>query len=336
MLSINELFDRSGVAHLGAVAWGSGIPLDSAGVYVVATTPDPDAALGLGNAPLELSAIDTLLRVRPEATVDGNSADQGSLADRLAQMWVPGHPIVYIGLAGTSVRRRVNQYYDTAIGARAPHAGGWPVKMLRSSGLWVHFGSCADPDLTERTMVQAFIDSVPVEARAGLIDPALPLPFANLTVPRGARKRHGLAGVKAAANDSRAAGSSRLSKMTSRLIPARQPNEAPRTEEPRIEASQPESAVAGATRRTQNVTANDLSSGTLRVPRVSKDVFPSTDGTVHVQIGDRWHEVLWRTGVSKTGERSGLIRLGSATLREHFSVGGPLRITVVPGGYRID
>lgn len=81
----------------------------------------------------------------PEACVDGDAASARTLADRLRSMWMQGEPVVYIGLAGTSVASRIGQFSETAIGARAPHAGGWPVKMLQVQRLWVHAAPCADP-----------------------------------------------------------------------------------------------------------------------------------------------------------------------------------------------
>lgn len=127
MLSVNELFDRAGVGRAGAVSWGREIPLSLPGVYVVATTPEGDDPSGLTDCPLDPSALATLLDTRPGATIDGQPADMESLANRLSQMWVPGEPVVYIGLAGTSVRARVGQFYSTRIGA----CGSWSAASLR-------------------------------------------------------------------------------------------------------------------------------------------------------------------------------------------------------------
>lgn len=198
MTSIGELFEAAGVQHLGVVPWGTDVPLDDPGVYVVGLTADLRDAAGLAECPIDDERVSELLRVRPEATVDGTSATLDSVADGLRRMWLPDEPTVYIGLAGGSVRSRTRQFYGTAIGARAPHAGGWPVKMLDQSvaPLWVHFAAAADPDATEAALVAAFVSGVAPSSVGAVFDVNAPLPFANLMFPRGRRKRHGFAGVK--------------------------------------------------------------------------------------------------------------------------------------------
>lgn len=320
MLSVNDVFARGSVQRMGAVPWGVEVPMSAAGVYVVATTPDADDSSGLIEFPLDSSAITALLDVRSEARVDGQPADAKLLSARLAQMWVPGHPIVYIGLAGTSVRARVKQFYSTAIGARAPHAGGWPVKMIDSSKLWVHYGASSDPDATELAMIQAFVDSVPPQVRSRLVDPVLPLPFANLAVPRGPRKRHGLSGVK----ESRKAPSRRDQKL-----------ERPRPYVAEVIAT-PVTPVRSGTRSTQNVTAGDITRGSLRVPKTSKDIFPSESASIRVNLGDQWYVAAWNPRVGVAQERSGTIYLGKGALEGVVPVGRPRRITASDDGYRIE
>lgn len=320
MLSVNDLFERAAVQRVGAVPWGTEVPMGVAGVYVVATTPEGDDQSGLSDCPLEPSAITTLLEVRSEATVDGQTADAELLSTRLAEMWVPSQPIVYIGLAGTSVRERVRQFYSTAIGARAPHAGGWPVKMLDSAKLWVHYGASVDPDSTEQTMIQTFVDSVPPQVKSRLVDPMLPIPFANLTVPGGPRKRHGLSGVKESrkASAGRAMGRGRSLPNAAEVIAA------------------PTDPVAGRIRSTQNVTAGDIARGALRVPRASKDIFPVESAKIRVSLGSQWYVATWNPRVGATQERSGTIYLGKGKLEGVVSVGGPRRIIASDNGYLIE
>lgn len=104
--------------------------------------------------------------------------------------------VVYIGLAGASVRARIRQFYATQVGARAPHAGGWPVIMLESRRLWAHYSATAIPSPAEEMMVDYFVEHLPVDVQQALVDPTAPLPFANLRFPPGRRKKHGLRGVK--------------------------------------------------------------------------------------------------------------------------------------------
>jgi hypothetical protein len=66
----------------------------------------------------------------------------------------------------------VGDYYKTPLGARRPHAGGWPLKTLSIlSELCVHYAPCADPNAAELTMLDAFIGGVSASSRAALRDP---------------------------------------------------------------------------------------------------------------------------------------------------------------------
>lgn len=197
MTSVAELLAHAGLVSAGVVRWGESPTFSGPGVYLVSTAEEPTLDDGLKSPPLDPQAIQALISARPEASIDGAPATSVGVERRLHQMWPGGEPVVYIGLAGTTVSGRVRQFYKTKIGARAPHAGGWPVKMLEVSELWVHFAAAPDPDLAERLMLERFVSGLRGATRSALIDPDLALPFANMTMPRGGRKKHGFAGVKA-------------------------------------------------------------------------------------------------------------------------------------------
>lgn len=196
MTTVNELFAHVGVVNRSVVRWGEPPNEAEPGVYIVSTAEDAESNTGLSAVPLNPGAIEELLRLRPEATVDGHPATVTMLKLRLSAMWAKGETVAYIGLARTSVRMRVRQFYRTRIGARAPHAGGWPIQMLDPAKLWVHCGSVADPREAEAAMVARFASQVPPRVSERLIDPDAPIPFVNLTFPGGRRKGHGLSDVK--------------------------------------------------------------------------------------------------------------------------------------------
>ena len=318
MISVDHLFERCAVPRKGAVRWGQSVPLDSPGVYVVSTHQRGDLNQGLAECPLDIGALETLLRLRPEAAVDGEPADLTSLANRLRSMWVPGSPVVYVGLAGTSVQTRVEQFYSTPVGARAPHAGGWPVKMLRCDALWVHYGESALPDSSERTMLETFIAAVPRDTRMGLVDPSLPLPYANLQLAPGTRNRHGLSGVKA--TRIRPASSAPSERERSAAAPAVPPQFRAATDPERL---------------TQNVTPADVARGIVRVPPSSKDIFPRERARISVNLADEIHDASWDPRTSGQKERSGVIRFGRGVLVPSL-VGGPRRLKATDSGYQID
>lgn len=199
--TVNALFDAAGVVRRDAVPWGVRLPSEAPGVYAVARTPNP-AASASGHAAIDATAVQQLLDTRRELLLDGQRPSLDSLCERLASMWLPYEPVIYVGLAGTSLRNRVGQFYSTGLGARSPHAGGWPIKCTSSlSATWVHFGECTDVKIAERKMLEAFMSMVTPEAQAGVLDPELPLPYANLEVRDSAGrrriKRHGIKGAKA-------------------------------------------------------------------------------------------------------------------------------------------
>ena len=198
--TVEEIFAAAALKPAGVVPWRTTVPIDGHGVYLISLTADAastDAALQ--RCPIDVAAIEQILDARPELTVDGERPSAAVLAERLAGFWLPDEVVLYIGLAGTSLAKRVGQYYLTAIGARNPHAGGWFLKTLSVlPALHVHYAPCADPATAEGRMLEAFRSSVSEQARAGLHDPERPLPFANLEWPPGVYKRHGIKGAKAA------------------------------------------------------------------------------------------------------------------------------------------
>ena len=319
--SVAALFTHAGVRYAGAVRWGEAVPLQAPGVYVVSTNEDPQEHEGLAACPLDHTAIEALLKARPEATVDGSPATVEGFASRLVAMWPGREPVVYIGLAGTSVHRRVDQFYRTPLGARGPHAGGWPVKMLSSDGLWVHFGPTDDPAAAESAMIAFFAAGVAPGTARTLVDPSAPLPFANLTYPAGRRKKHGLHGVKTART------------VTERVSAGEDVSHAAAPGFVRRDTDSPENS--GRMRLTQNITATDISNGHLRVPHVSKLIFPTGKALIEVELGGESYTASWDPRTSGDKERSGIIRVGRAILRNYVTPGAPRRIETTDTGYRI-
>jgi hypothetical protein len=182
----------------GAVGWAETVPEPAPGVYVVSLTAETESAAGsIPAAPLSRAALRKWLEARPELQVDGRRPTVAELATRMAGFWLPDEVILYIGLAGASLRSRVRQYYDTPLGARRPHAGGHFLKTLDNlSDLYVHWSSTDDPKAVENRMLEAFCQNVSERTRVQLLDPEHPFPFANLEWPAGTRKKHGLTGSK--------------------------------------------------------------------------------------------------------------------------------------------
>lgn len=186
----------------GSVPWGAPVPASGPGVYLVSANWDPDDMHGeavqrLGVSP---AVVGELLTNCSRLRLDGGQPTASALLRRLEAMRPPGEPVLYIGLAGSSVSTRTGQYYRTPLGAAKPHAGGWPLKCLGGlDQLWVHFASCGEVKTVERTMLRAFAEQIDGRTASLLVDPAAPLPFANLEYftreGRRVRKQHGITGA---------------------------------------------------------------------------------------------------------------------------------------------
>jgi len=148
--TVRDLFASVELTPVQPVRWGTAPTSDRPGVYLIATSADPDEPNGFVTAPIAASAVANLLVTRPELTLRGVRPDSAQVMAALESMWVPGAVVLYAGKAGTSLRSRVSQYYRTKLGARSPHAGGWPLKTLASLGkLHVHTARCDDPKAAE-------------------------------------------------------------------------------------------------------------------------------------------------------------------------------------------
>jgi hypothetical protein len=198
--TVASVFAAAGLEPQGVVGWGIRPSKSGSGVYTVALTDRVDSLTeALAEPPLSPAAAEHLLAVRPELRVDGQRPSAAELCARIASFWLPDEVVVYVGLAGSSVASRVSAYYETPLGAKRPHAGGWFLKLLEPGALarlHVHFTAADDPDGAEDDMLRHFGANVSTATLARLPDPANPFPFANLEWPRGVRKAHGISGAR--------------------------------------------------------------------------------------------------------------------------------------------
>lgn len=291
-------------------------------MYLVATTSDPDDEAGLPTPAIDSAAVRLLLQVRPEATVDGGAATEESVADRLRALWVPGEPVVYIGLATGPVSDRVGQYYTTKIGARAPHAGGWPLKMLANvDQLWVHYAAADDQADAEQRLLSAFHSGLSDTVVAGLHDSRVVLPYANLELTKGLRKAHGFKGVKAPRTVSSTA--------------ATPPSPGPTAEAAPASTAQPPRLVTNSRLRTQNVTIADIAAGRIRVPSVTKRLFPRDKATIDIELCGERLTCKWDPKYGPDKERSSTISVGKAALGRLVTPNRPLTVTTADGVVRM-
>jgi hypothetical protein len=210
--TVADIFASAGAKPGGVVRWGQ-VPArpprknaSTTGIYVVALTNAVDRVEGTRpKAPIALPALRKLIERRPELRLDDvpNPPAQ-QLRKRLGQFWFADETVLYIGLAGArrtphrdgDLPHRVDEYYGTRIGAKSPHAGGWPLRTLACLGeLWVHYAYCRNVHDAEDDCIGYFADHVSWEARGRLRDPVRVMPFGNLEFPKGTRKDHGIGGA---------------------------------------------------------------------------------------------------------------------------------------------
>jgi hypothetical protein len=209
--TVADIFASAGAQPGGVVRWGQ-LPARppaknsaTTGIYVVALTDAVDRVDGTHpKAPVALPPLQKLIDRRPELTLDDvPNPTAHQLRKRLGEFWFPDETVLYIGLADArrkphrdgDLPHRVNEYYGTRIGAKSPHAGGWPLRALAClSELWVHYAYCRNVRDAEDDCIGYFAAHVSPETRARLRDPVRVMPFANLEFPKGTRKDHGIGG----------------------------------------------------------------------------------------------------------------------------------------------
>ena len=169
--TVASLFSAAGLDPEGVVRWGTNVPEAGRGVYVVALAAAPGQGAETGSRPqVSERAVESWLEVRPELRLDGERPSVAGLLARLERFCFADETVLYVGLAGTSLRSRVGQFYKTLLGARRPHAGGHFLKTLADlDELHVHWSRADDPADAEDVMLAAFAQAVSQESRHGCI-----------------------------------------------------------------------------------------------------------------------------------------------------------------------
>jgi transcription elongation factor GreA len=173
----------------GPVAWGAAVRSTRPGVYVIELPNAPAAA------PIDIGRVGDWLRDVPALRLDGARPTGKELAARLAAFWLPGEPVLYVGRSSASLAGRVNAYYRTPLGDPRPHAGGQWLKTLSILGdtrVWWSETDAAEE--AELALLEAFAEEVDPTSAARLPAGSPILPFANLELPTGERRPHGISG----------------------------------------------------------------------------------------------------------------------------------------------
>lgn len=184
-----ELLRAVGLLADGPVVWGRPLPAGRPGIFVI-ELPAPRAT-----APLELTKVGKWIERVETLRLDGERPTSRALAARLGAFWLPDEVVLYVGATTVSIAGRVKAMRETALGNRRPHSGGhWLHLLTGLDGARIWWATTDAVEEYEDAVLTAFGAGVSEGTRAGLHDPEVILPFANLRTPTGARKRTGLSG----------------------------------------------------------------------------------------------------------------------------------------------
>ncbi len=180
-----RLIRSVGLQASGPAPWGTGHLSRSPGVYVIET---PQSLLA---APIDEAAVRAWIARVPSLNLDGTRPTVYALGERLAEFWIAGEAVVYVGLAGTSLDSRVRGFFRTPLGDPRPHAGGHWLKTLRGLDTFlIWWAETDEPVRYERELLDEFARRARTSARG--LAAELALPFANRQSADRRRKPHGI------------------------------------------------------------------------------------------------------------------------------------------------
>lgn len=305
--SVARGFQASGLVAEGVVPWGARPQTSESGIYVVSLTSSiSDVDSCLDSSPLSAARFQEWLARCPEMTLDGTTPTVEQLMERVRRFWIADEAILYVGLA-TNLSSRLGQYYNTPIGARRPHSGGYFLKLLSNlDDLFVHYARCTDPRQAEHKVLGAFCAAMSPASQSRLHDPAHPFPFANLEWPHGIRKAHGLRGARE---------KDQSGDMDAKSVVAK-----PAVAAPRGQAD------------TQRVTGRDWRNGQIRIPVASKCLFPRETAVMEIRLRGEAMQASWNPRTGEGQSRSGVLGVGRECLQRLVREGEILSIFAKAGG----
>ena len=171
----------------GPVRLGRPVPSRSPGVFVIELASPTD------EAPLDILALRRWIERVPTLTLDGSRPSPHELGRWLAERWLPGEPVLYVGRSAKTLGGRLAAINATPLGDARPSSAGHRLKALVQSELRVWW--------SETDAHEEFEDALLAEVAARNDGR---LPFANLAASPDERRADGLAGSLLAEADAAA------------------------------------------------------------------------------------------------------------------------------------
>jgi len=181
----SELMRSMGLDVDGPALWGSPAPGRGPGVFIVELSAPVD------EAPIDTEAVRRWLERVPALTVDGERPTPHQLARRLAEFWLPGEQVLYVGRSRRTVAARVAAMYATDLGDDKPNPGGYWLKALYGmSKARIWWATTEAHEEYEDELLAQLAQHFGVDEATG--QRTLGLPFANLITSDGRAKVHGI------------------------------------------------------------------------------------------------------------------------------------------------
>ncbi len=184
----SALLASVGLLADGPALWGRPITTKGPGLYAV-ELPAP-----LPHPPIELTRVGKWIERVPSLRLDGERPTSKALAGRLASLWLPATPVLYVGATDGSVGGRVIALAHHVLGDRRPHADGhWLHLLTGIEHARVWWARTDAPEEYFDAVLDAFAATAGAVAE-GRPPAALLLPWANLRRPTGERQASGITG----------------------------------------------------------------------------------------------------------------------------------------------
>lgn len=203
--TIKQLVAEAGLpfSTINMVKWNTPIDSKKEGIYIISLSENEELNRTIEEIPLSTTILESWIKKLDYFIIDKiKTKDTNTIKERLSEFWIPDENILYIGKAplrkvGGGIGNRVQEYYNTAIGERKPHAGGHWIKMLENlNDLYIFYIECEHSHIHEANMLAKFGELVSDNIRERLEAKGPILPFANLENGSKERKKHGLKHMK--------------------------------------------------------------------------------------------------------------------------------------------
>lgn len=174
-ISIKNIEEETSLKLQGPLKWGKIIPSESQGIYIVVTPKEAISKLNF-----DKQIIDLWIQKVPNMRINNEEPTYYNLTNEIKKYWLKDEIILYVGKTTQPIQTRVNQYYQTEIGERKPHSGGYWIKTLSFlNDCLIYWAECDNPEITEEKILRFFHNKL---SNKDISKENLVLPFANLEI----------------------------------------------------------------------------------------------------------------------------------------------------------